>query len=172
MVGCGRWERARREPARGSQGSRFGGSVTPDGRTVVFQETGSSSNGIRAMAFDSTQVSPGRLSRGPSVNPRPSLSPDGHWLAYQSDQTGQMEVYVQLLSGARCPRFGVAAGRQGASVGAQWQGAVLSLGGQFDGRVGNSVARLSRSLGAVACSAARFWAAEVHLAYRIAPDCT
>ena len=34
-----------------------------------------------------------------------ALSPDGHWLAYQSDQTGQMEVYVQSypVPGARVP---------------------------------------------------------------------
>ena len=35
----------------------------------------------------------------------PALSPDGHWLAYQSDQTGQTEVYVQSYPapGARVP---------------------------------------------------------------------
>jgi hypothetical protein len=35
----------------------------------------------------------------------PALSPDGHWLAYQSDQTGRMEVYVQSypVPGARVP---------------------------------------------------------------------
>ena len=33
------------------------------------------------------------------------FSPDGHWLAYQSDQTGRMEVYVQSYPepGARVP---------------------------------------------------------------------
>jgi tRNA A-37 threonylcarbamoyl transferase component Bud32 len=85
-------------------GSRFGGSVTPDGRTVVFQETGSASNGIRAMAFDTTQVARTIIPAafGESA---PALSPDGHWLAYQSDQTGQMEVYVRSYPepGARVP---------------------------------------------------------------------
>jgi hypothetical protein len=35
----------------------------------------------------------------------PELSPDGRWLAYQSDETGQMEVYVRpfLEVGARVP---------------------------------------------------------------------
>ena len=35
----------------------------------------------------------------------PALSPDGHWLAYQSDQTGRMEVYARSYPepGARFP---------------------------------------------------------------------
>ena len=36
-----------------SVGSHFAGSITPDGRTVVFQETGSGTSGIRTLAFDS-----------------------------------------------------------------------------------------------------------------------
>ena len=74
-------------------GSRFAGSVTPDGRTVVFHES-SGVNGIRALAFDSA---PAARTIIPAAfgESAPVLSPDGHWLAYQSDQTGQMEVYVQ-----------------------------------------------------------------------------
>jgi dipeptidyl aminopeptidase/acylaminoacyl peptidase len=85
-------------------GSRFAGGVTPDGRTVVFQESGGFSNGIRAMAVDSTQAArtiiPATFSES-----NPALSPDGHWLAYQSDQTGHMEVYVRSYPepGARVP---------------------------------------------------------------------
>jgi dipeptidyl aminopeptidase/acylaminoacyl peptidase len=37
-------------------GSHYAGSITPDGRTVVFQETGSVSNGIRALPLDSAPV--------------------------------------------------------------------------------------------------------------------
>jgi serine/threonine-protein kinase len=75
-------------------GSHFAGSITPDGRTVVFQETGSVSNGIRALSFDSA---PAARTIIPAAfdESAPALSPDGHWLAYQSDQTGQTEVYVR-----------------------------------------------------------------------------
>jgi tRNA A-37 threonylcarbamoyl transferase component Bud32 len=77
-----------------SVGSHFAGSITPDGRTVVFQETGSGVNGIRTLAFDSA---PAARTIIPAAFDEsvPALSPDGHWLAYQSDQTGQMEVYVR-----------------------------------------------------------------------------
>ena len=63
------------------------------------------------------------------------------------------------LPGARRPGSGVAPGRHRAGVGPQRPGAVLSLGGQSDGRLGDAVARRSRSTGAVACSAARSSAA-------------
>ena len=85
-------------------GSRFAGGVTPDGRTVVFQEVGSTTSGIRAMALDSTQVARTVLPAAFGES-NPALSPDGHWLAYQSDQTGQMEVYARSYPkpGARIP---------------------------------------------------------------------
>jgi Tol biopolymer transport system component len=87
-----------------SAGSHYPGSVTPDGRDVVFQETGSTSSGIRSLAFDSA---PAARTIIPAAfdESAPALSPDGHWLAYQSDQTGQMEVYVRSYPepGARVP---------------------------------------------------------------------
>ena len=77
-----------------ANGSRFGGSVTPDGRTLIFQESGSEREGIRRLVFDSAPASepimPGSL--GEST---PALSPDGHWLAYQSSESGRPEVYVR-----------------------------------------------------------------------------
>ncbi len=79
-------------------GNRFAGSVTPDGRTVVFQEQASDRNGIRSLVFDSAPASrlviPGNFGET-----APALSPDGKWLAYQSDETGRMEVYVRPYPG-------------------------------------------------------------------------
>jgi hypothetical protein len=87
-----------------SVGSHFAGSITPDGRTVVFQETGSGTTGIRTLAFDSA---PAARTIIPAAfgESAPVVSPDAHWLAYQSDQTGQMEVYVRSYPepGARVP---------------------------------------------------------------------
>ncbi|HET6578159.1 MAG TPA: protein kinase [Gemmatimonadales bacterium] len=95
---------ARPESLLVSVGSHYAGSITPDGRTVVFQETGSFTSGIRTLAFDSVPAS--RTIMPAAFNESaPALSPDGHWLAYQSDQTGRMEVYVQSYPapGARVP---------------------------------------------------------------------
>ena len=81
-----------------ANGNRFAGTVTPDGRAVVFQESASDRNGIRSMIFDSApashQVIPGTFGES-----SPALSPNGRWLAYQSDETGQMEVYVRPYPG-------------------------------------------------------------------------
>ena len=85
-------------------GSRFAGGVSPDGRTIVLQETGSASSGIRALALDTLPVARTIIPAAFGES-NPALSPDGRWLAYQSDQTGQMEVYVRSFPepGARVP---------------------------------------------------------------------
>ena len=84
-------------------GIHIAGSVTPDGRAVVFLKDGSLSAGIRALAFDSapaaSMVMPARFNET-----APALSPDGHWLAYQSDEAGRNEVYVRPYPGPRVPR--------------------------------------------------------------------
>jgi Tol biopolymer transport system component len=87
-----------------ANGNRFAGTVTPDGRALVFQEESSERNGIRSMVFDSAPASR-LLIRGTFGESAPALSPDGKWLAYQSDETGQMEVYVRTYPGpgARVP---------------------------------------------------------------------
>ncbi len=87
-----------------ANGNRFAGTVTPDGRAVVFQESSSDRHGIRSMAFDSAPASR-LIIAGTFGESAPALSPDGKWLAYQSDETGQMEVYVRPYPapGARVP---------------------------------------------------------------------
>jgi eukaryotic-like serine/threonine-protein kinase len=77
-----------------ANGSRFGGSVTPDNRTLIYQESGSERSGIRRLAFDSAGASE-RILPGNFGEAAPALSPDGHWLAYQSTETGRSEVYVR-----------------------------------------------------------------------------
>jgi serine/threonine-protein kinase len=81
-----------------ANGNRFAGSVTPDGRAVVFHEESSDRRGIRSMAFDSAPASR-LLVPGTFGESAPALSPDGKWLAYQSDETGRMEVYVRPYPG-------------------------------------------------------------------------
>ena len=36
-----------------------------------------------------------KLRQTPAVERNPALSPDGHWLAYESDETGRFEIYVR-----------------------------------------------------------------------------
>ncbi len=81
-----------------ANGSRFGGSVTPDGRSLIYTEDASDRAGIRRLAFDSAPASV-LLLPGSFGERAPALSPDGRWLAYQSDETGRTEVYVRPYPG-------------------------------------------------------------------------
>jgi Tol biopolymer transport system component len=87
-----------------ANGNRSAGTVTPDGRTVVFQEQSSDRNGIRSLVFDSAPASL-LIIPWTFAESAPALSPDGKWVAYQSDETGRVEVYVRPYPGpgARVP---------------------------------------------------------------------
>lgn len=76
-----------------------GDYFTPDGRALVFREGGlTRSRRIRVLALDS-----GRTRRtvieGAFQYHSPSLSPDGRWLAYVSDEDGGNQVYVRPFPG-------------------------------------------------------------------------
>ena len=59
-----------------------------------------------------------------------ALSPDGRWLAYTSDETGQLEVYVRPFPDVNTGRWLVSnRGRPNTTVGPQWSGAVLPHAG-------------------------------------------
>ena len=63
----------------------------------------------------------------------PALSPNGRWLAYASNRTGETEVWVKgYPDGA--PRARVAQRRLRAAVVARWARALLSPRGLDDGR--------------------------------------
>jgi Tol biopolymer transport system component len=72
--------------------TRDGGSVVV--RTV--ERTGS--RDIWLVPLDSTRQ-PVPLLRGPANEVAPALSPDGHWLAYVSNESGRAEVYVRSFPG-------------------------------------------------------------------------
>ncbi|HJS47883.1 MAG TPA: hypothetical protein VJ773_07855, partial [Gemmatimonadales bacterium] len=79
-------------------GNRYPASVTPDNRSVVFQESGSLHAGLRRLAFDSAPAAEVILPTG-FEEAAPDLSPDGRWLAYQSEESGRNDVYVRPFPG-------------------------------------------------------------------------
>jgi serine/threonine-protein kinase len=81
-----------------ANGGRIAGSVTPDGRRVVFQEYGSGIDGLRTLTIDSAPASHMILPAAFNES-EPTLSPDGRWMAYQSDEADRMEVYVRPYPG-------------------------------------------------------------------------
>jgi eukaryotic-like serine/threonine-protein kinase len=73
-------------------------SWSPDGQTIAYIEVGGDTGldiwtvglgGRKARPFLKTQYN----------ETAPKFSPDGHWLAYASDESGRWEVYVQPYPG-------------------------------------------------------------------------
>ena len=67
---------------------------SPDGNSLVFDAIQSDSVGIGVLSVE------GERSWEPLLESEanevvPAISPDGQWLAYMSDETGRLEVYVQ-----------------------------------------------------------------------------
>lgn len=87
------------QPLTGGKASQYLGSVSPDGRWLVYVE----SLGMRQIRAVSIEDQGGLLKAGApeprSVatfnETRPIVSPDGRWLAYESDESGRIEIYVR-----------------------------------------------------------------------------
>ncbi len=75
------------------------GSMSPDGRTLVFR-TASSGGGrdVWYTTLGSTEP-PKPVMKTPFMEMQPQLSRDGKWLAYTSDESGTLEVYVRPFPG-------------------------------------------------------------------------
>jgi serine/threonine-protein kinase len=77
------------------------GDFTPDGHTLLYRSGGGGPlRSLYALPLD------GRRPRTPQPflanqfdNHSPSLSPDGHWVAYASNESGRLEVYVRPFPG-------------------------------------------------------------------------
>ncbi len=68
--------------------------LTPDGRSIVYREDNTQSRAdIMLLPLDTPRV-PRPLLTSQFDEMLPRVSPDGRWLAYTSDESGQTEVYV------------------------------------------------------------------------------
>jgi eukaryotic-like serine/threonine-protein kinase len=80
-------------------------SWSPDGRTMAF--IGVREAGAKVWILNLDDHSPGAVSgrkaqpfeQGRGFEDAPQFSPDGHWLAYTSDESGRQEVYVRPYPG-------------------------------------------------------------------------
>ncbi len=76
----------------------FPAAWSPDGRFIIFMERGVKTRmdlWALPMFGDRREY---QLSNSPFDEQNPQLSPDGRWLAYSSDETGDYEIYVQSFS--------------------------------------------------------------------------
>jgi serine/threonine-protein kinase len=73
-------------------------SFTPDGQLLAFIESDPSTGyDIWVMRMSDRKVQP--FIRTPFNESAPQFSPDGHWMAYVSNESGPNEIYVQAYPG-------------------------------------------------------------------------
>jgi Tol biopolymer transport system component/tRNA A-37 threonylcarbamoyl transferase component Bud32 len=70
-------------------------SWSPDGRTIAFLSIEKETNGdiLLVSADGKGKVTP--YLKTPAAEWYPNISPDGRWLAYSSNESGRVEIYVQ-----------------------------------------------------------------------------
>lgn len=87
--------------------------VTPDGKSLVARSNlpGQSTAGIFLLPLSGDRT-PVTLVAAPATLLHPRVSPDGHWLAYASEESGRLEVYVRPLMGGARTQVSVAGGMQ------------------------------------------------------------
>ena len=72
----------------------FPNAVTPDGKSVIFRAGAGNRNDLFVVAIGGDRkVTP--LLATPHDELNAAISPDGRWLAYQSDLSGRVEIYVR-----------------------------------------------------------------------------
>ena len=88
--GTGAVERLTRSP-----NVQFSTSVSPDGRRAIFTETApATSDDVMQVELGGTHtVTP--LVQSPFVERNGIVSPDGRWLAYEANDSGQLEIHVR-----------------------------------------------------------------------------
>jgi serine/threonine-protein kinase len=87
------------EVIAGTTSSDYPGSVSSDGERLIFVRISADSSGdiyIASLRGD-PKISP--VLKTSAYEGSARLSPDGRWLAYSSNESGQMEVYLRPFSG-------------------------------------------------------------------------
>jgi len=73
-------------------------SWSPDGQELAFMEI-SSTTGFDLWVLSVNDRKPKLFLQTPSNESAPRFSPDGHWIAYVSNESGRYEIYVQAYPG-------------------------------------------------------------------------
>jgi eukaryotic-like serine/threonine-protein kinase len=73
-------------------------SWSPNGERLAFLEVSPTTGGdIWVLQLSDRKAQP--FLQTPAYESAPQFSPDGHWLAYSSDESGRVEIYVQPYPG-------------------------------------------------------------------------
>jgi serine/threonine-protein kinase len=92
-----------------SSNGHFATAISADGTTLVFDDYGPSEIDIRTMALDGERRA-APLVATMSLEGDADLSSDGRWVAYESNESGRLEVYVQPFPAVDAGRWQVSTG--------------------------------------------------------------
>ena len=107
--------------------SNYPDDWSPDGRHLLCRRTG---NTVVTVAPDGSGAPPKVLLAGEHVIDQLKFSPDGKWIAYNSDESGRWEVYVARFPGMGPHPASNPSGRLPAALARGRQRAVLSRCGR------------------------------------------
>jgi serine/threonine-protein kinase len=85
-------------------------ALTPDGKVLVFRQLDTSNNYDLHVISTSGDRSPKPLLASRFNEQNADLSPDGRWIVYEADDSGQVEVYVRPFPNVEDGRWIVSAG--------------------------------------------------------------
>jgi serine/threonine-protein kinase len=100
--GSGRVERIGEAGSSGSGGAGCGGnpgSWTPDGQVLACTVVGDPKTNMDITLLKRGDTQLQRFLQTPFNEGAPVFSPDGHWLAYASDESSRYEIYVSAYPG-------------------------------------------------------------------------
>ena len=87
-------------------------AFSPDGTALVFEERGPPGSNLGMLSLEGERVST-LLMETEFSERNAALSPDGRWMAYQSNESGQYEVYVRPFPDVNGGRWQVSSGGGG-----------------------------------------------------------
>jgi len=118
-----------------SENDQYSYAVTPDGQTALYIEQGGATNyDIYAVSLTGDRA-PRPLLVTPFDERRPSVSPDGNWMVYQSNESGSFELFVRPYPNVDGGRWQVSAGGGSSPI---WSPA----GGEIFYRQGTTIQRV------------------------------
>ncbi len=81
-----------------SPNRQFPESISPDGLRLIVQEFMPTGTALRSLRMDGSTTAVGGQAQTEALLQEADsgeISPDGHWLAYESNETGQPQIYVR-----------------------------------------------------------------------------
>ena len=88
--------------------TQFANSVTPDGTHLLINEFKDSAD--ISIAPVNGKSAPTPLLQGPGTQRAAEVSPNGRFVAYESDESGKSEIYVQTFPDVRRGRWQISSG--------------------------------------------------------------